>query len=83
MVNEVLSEWRQFLYVINLETENGTVVRQYRLYHASFLDFIRENKRHVIGEEIDVDQTRAEIAEMLLIEKGLERYLDDPEQNTE
>jgi hypothetical protein len=60
-VRAALHDWRQFLSV-----ESAEGVKKYRIYHASFQDFLR--KQDEVGE-IDLTQTHSVIAD-----QGLEQW---------
>ena len=65
-IRTVLEEWEQFLHEDSLEYE-GSLRQCYRVYHASFHDFIY-NKDEVEGERVDIKKARKKIQNALLLE---------------
>jgi hypothetical protein len=63
VIRSVLREWRPFLHV---EGEPGAG-RRYRLYHASFFDFLKD-KEDIAGERVSLRQAHAQILQALLAE---------------
>jgi hypothetical protein len=64
-IRAVLNEWDQFLYTANVEDEEGQVRKRYRLYHASFHDFVAA-KEEVAEERVSLKGANARIADVLL-----------------
>lgn len=62
-VRSVLNEWAQFLHWEELEHE-GILRRGYRLYHASFFDFVA-SKQEVAAERVDLKAMHAQITDNL------------------
>lgn len=62
-IRAVLREWAQFLYEEQVEHEGGWQKR-YRIYHASFHDFIA-SKEEVADERVDLKAGEAQIADDL------------------
>lgn len=62
-INSALNDWRQFLYEQTVEYE-GQAQKRYRIYHASFHDFIAQ-KEEVEGERVDRRQAKERIADVL------------------
>lgn len=60
----VLAEWRQFLYETQAEY-GGSSQKLYRLYHASFHDFVA-SKQEIAEEHVDLKAANAKIAISLL-----------------
>jgi len=69
-VAEVLSEWRELLHVVE-EDHDGKKEKRYRIYHASFKDFI-SNKDQVKGEHVDLEAAHGVISDVMW-----QRYLED------
>ncbi len=63
-VRPVLDEWAQFLYVAKDAGEGGRVRKRYRLYHASFFEFIAA-KDQVEDERVNLEEAHRRIAESL------------------
>lgn len=63
-VRPVLEEWAQFLYVAKEMDEAGRPRKLYRLYHASFFDFIAA-KEPVEDERVNLEEAHRRIAEAL------------------
>jgi hypothetical protein len=63
-VRPVLDEWAQFLYVTKDVGEDGRLRKRYRLYHASFFDFIAA-KDQVEDERVNLEEAHRRIAEAL------------------
>jgi hypothetical protein len=61
-IRSVLEEWSQFLY--EESQSNGARQRRYRLYHASFHQFIR-NKDQVADEQLDLKEAAKRVSERL------------------
>ena len=66
-IRAVLNEWEQFLYTASVEDEEGQPQKRYRLYHASFHDFIAA-KDEVADERVSLKGANARIADVLLEE---------------
>lgn len=66
-IRAVLNEWEQFLYTASAEDEAGQPQKRYRLYHASFHDFIAA-KDEVADERVSLKGANARIADVLLEE---------------
>jgi hypothetical protein len=62
-IRAVLNEWSQFLHQEQVDYEGG-VQRRYRIYHASFHDFIAE-KEEVADERVSRRAARQRIADLL------------------
>jgi hypothetical protein len=62
-IRAVLQEWRQFLHEEYIEYRSG-LQRRYRLYHASFFDFIA-TKQQVVDERVDLQEMHGQIADSL------------------
>lgn len=62
-IQNVLQEWEPFLYEEEVEYE-GARQRRYRLYHASFFDFIAA-KQEVEGERVDLKAAHGQISDTL------------------
>jgi hypothetical protein len=65
-IRAVLHDWEQFLYAVEVEQE-GRRQKRYRLYHASFQDFIAA-KDEVAGEHVDLKAAHRRIAAALWLE---------------
>ncbi len=63
-VREVLNEWIQFLYVTQGVDDDGHPQKRYRIYHASFQDFVAE-KDEVADERVDLKEAHGMIADSL------------------
>ncbi len=63
-IRAVLDRWKQFLYEAKVDDEEEGPQKRYRLYHASFTDFIAA-KDEVEGEYVDLKKTHAAIADSL------------------
>jgi hypothetical protein len=63
-VRPVLDEWAQFLYVTKDAGEAGKLRKRYRLYHASFFDFIAA-KDEVEDERVNLEEAHRRIAQAL------------------
>jgi hypothetical protein len=66
-IRAVLNEWEQFLYTASAEDEEGKIRKRYRLYHASFHDFVAA-KDEVADERVNLKAANARIADVLLEE---------------
>jgi len=62
-IRHVLQEWDPFLHVETVEYEGGTQFR-YRLYHASFFDFIAA-KQEIADEQVDLTAAHEQITDSL------------------
>jgi hypothetical protein len=62
-IRAVLRDWAPFLHEEVVEYEGGTQ-RRYRLYHASFFDFIAK-KQEVADERVDLKAAHGQIADRL------------------
>ena len=62
-IRAVLRDWAPFLHEEVVEYEGGTQTR-YRLYHASFFDFIAK-KEDVADERVDLKAAHGQIADTL------------------
>jgi hypothetical protein len=65
-IRALLEEWRPFLYEESVSYE-GAVEKRYRVYHASFHDFIAA-KEEIADERVSRQKTHEEIAKKLLKE---------------
>ncbi len=63
-IHEVLDEWAQFLYVADATDDDGHPEKRYRIYHASFQDFVAE-KDEVADERVDLKEAHGKIADSL------------------
>jgi hypothetical protein len=63
-IRTVLQEWRAFLYEEAVSHDGGTQKR-YRLYHASFHEFIAE-KEEIVPERVSRQRAHDKIADKLL-----------------
>ncbi len=64
-VQSVLDQWREFLYAAETEDpESGERQKQYRLYHASFQEFIAA-KDEVKEERVRLKERNGRIADLL------------------
>lgn len=63
-VRPILDEWAQFLYVTKETDEAGKPRKLYRLYHASFFEFIAA-KDKVEDERVNLEEAHRRIAEAL------------------
>lgn len=77
-VLDVLKEWDPFIYSTEVEDEDGQRQRRYRLYHASFQEFIA-GKDEVAGERVSLREAHGKIADILW--KGL--YGEDGDAATD
>lgn len=66
-IRAVLNEWEPLLYTANVEDEEGQIRKRYRLYHASFHDFVSA-KDEVADERVNLKGANARIADVLLEE---------------
>jgi hypothetical protein len=66
-IRAVLNEWEPLLYTASVEDEEGEIRKRYRLYHASFHDFIAA-KDEVADERVNLKGANARIADVLLEE---------------
>ncbi len=66
-VREVLDEWAQFLYATEATYDDGRPQKRYRIYHASFQDFVAA-KDEVADERVDLKAAHGKIADRLLEE---------------
>jgi len=62
-IRAVINEWGQFLHEERVEYEGNTQLR-YRLYHASFFDFIA-SRQEIEGERVDLKGMHGQIADTL------------------
>jgi hypothetical protein len=62
-VRAVIEEWSQFLHRENIEIQ-GQIELRYRLYHASFFDFIA-SKQEIKDERVDLKAVETEISKLL------------------
>jgi hypothetical protein len=62
-IRSVLADWDAFLYSIEVD-EAGRKQKRYRLYHASFYDFIAA-KDEIAGEHVDLKAAHGRIADVL------------------
>ncbi len=63
-VREVLDEWIQFLYATEATDDDGRPQKRYRIYHASFQDFVAA-KDEVADERVDLKAAHGMIADVL------------------
>jgi hypothetical protein len=63
-IRTVLQEWRPFLYEEEV-SHNGGAQKRYRVYHASFHDFVAE-KEEVDAERVSRQRAHDKIADKLL-----------------
>lgn len=63
-ISSVLQEWSQFLHIIEKADEHGTVQKFYRMYHASFQDFVGRIQE-VSEERVDLLAARQKIADTI------------------
>jgi len=63
-IRTVLQEWRPFLYEEEV-SHNGGAQKRYRVYHASFHDFIAE-KEEIADERVNQQRAHEKIADKLL-----------------
>lgn len=63
-ITAVLQQWDQFLYKINVPYE-GDMQMRYRIYHASFHDFI-DQKEEIADERVNRQQAREQETSILL-----------------
>jgi hypothetical protein len=61
---EVLQDWAQFLYVERSEDKAGQPRKRFRLYHATFSEFIAE-KDPVADERVNLKEAHRRISEQL------------------
>jgi hypothetical protein len=59
-IRSVLRDWQQFLYEEQVQYEDR-LQKRYRLYHASFHDFVA-SKEDVVDEQVDLKAVHAQIA---------------------
>jgi hypothetical protein len=64
-IRTILMEWDQFLYTAQEKDDEGQSQKRFRLYHASFHDFIAA-KDEVADERVHLKQAHAQIGEALL-----------------
>jgi hypothetical protein len=64
-IRTILMEWDQFLYTAQEKDDEGRPQKRFRLYHASFHDFIAA-KDEIADERVHLKQAHAQIAEALL-----------------
>ena len=64
-IRTILMEWDQFLYTAQEKGDEGRSRKRFRLYHASFHDFIAA-KDEIADERVHLKQANAQIAEALL-----------------
>ena len=57
----------ELFYTASVEEEEGQLRKRYRLYHASFHDFVAE-KDEVADERVNLKEANARIADVLLEE---------------
>lgn len=62
-IRAVISEWQQFLHEERVEYQEDIQYR-YRLYHASFFDFIAA-KQEIANERVDLKAAHGQIADTL------------------
>lgn len=65
-IRAVLGEWRHFLHEERVNIGEN-IQKRYRLYHASFFDFI-ERKQEIADEKIDLEETNDRITDFLFNE---------------
>jgi hypothetical protein len=66
-IRAVLNEWEPLLYTASAKDEEGHVRKRYRLYHASFHDFVAA-KDELADERVSLKGANARIADVLLEE---------------
>jgi hypothetical protein len=66
-IRAVLNEWEPLLYTTSNQDEAGQIQKRYRLYHASFHDFVTA-KDEVADEHIDLTRANARIGNVLFEE---------------
>jgi hypothetical protein len=66
-IRTVLNEWEPLLYTASVKDEEGQIGKRYRLYHASFHDFIAA-KDEVADERVTLKGANLRIADVLLEE---------------
>jgi hypothetical protein len=64
-IRTILMEWDQFLYTAQEKDDEGRPQKRFRLYHASFHDFIAA-KDEIADERVHLKQAHTHIAEALL-----------------
>lgn len=64
-IREVLKEWNLFLYVTEEVDDAGPAQKRYRIYHASFQDFVAA-KEEVADERVDLAEAHRKIAKYLM-----------------
>ena len=64
-IRTILMEWDQFLYTAQEKDDEGLLQKRFRLYHASFHDFIAA-KDEIADERVHLKRAHAQIAESLL-----------------
>ncbi len=62
-IHDVLREWQQFLYVVEAD-DGGRSQKRYRIYHASFQDFVGD-KEEVVDERVNLKEAHGKIADTL------------------
>jgi hypothetical protein len=62
-IGAVLREWSQFLHEEHVEYQGG-LQKRYRIYHASFQDFIT-SKDEIVDERINLEEARKLVADAL------------------
>ena len=62
-IRAVLQEWQQFLYEQQVPYQSD-FQKRYRMYHASFHDFLAE-KEEIADEHVDLVAAHGQIADML------------------
>ncbi len=65
-IRTVLQEWQQFLYEERVSYEDG-LQKRYRIYHASFHDFI-EDKEEVADERVSRKDANKKISDKLWVD---------------
>ena len=66
-IRAVLNEWEPLLYTASVKDEEGQIRKRYRLYHASFHDFIAA-KDEVADERVNLKRANTRIADVLFEE---------------
>lgn len=64
-IRVVLNEWEPLLFTASADDEDGQIRKRYRLYHASFHDFVAA-KDEVADERVNLKAANARIADVLL-----------------
>lgn len=77
-IRKVLSEWEPLLYTASAQANQDQVEKRYRLYHASFQDFVaakdevadgRADRKDRIDEGVDLRKAHAKIGDVLVKKK--------------